>query len=81
MLNENMNSVWLVAQSCLTLCSPVDCSPPGSSAHELSGQEYWSGAPFPTLGDLPNPRIEPGFIASPALTGRFTASATQVGVQ
>ena len=23
----------LVAQSCLTLCSPVDCSPPGSSGH------------------------------------------------
>ena len=27
-------------------------------------QEYWSGLPFPSLGDLPNPRIEPG---SPAL--------------
>ena len=23
----------LVAQSCLTLCNPMDCSPPGSSAH------------------------------------------------
>ena len=23
----------LVAQSCLTLCNPTDCSPPGSSAH------------------------------------------------
>ena len=22
-------------QSCLTLCDPVDCSPPGSSVHEL----------------------------------------------
>ena len=29
-------------------------------------QEYWSGLPFPSLGDLPNPGIEP---ASPALTG------------
>jgi len=27
-------------------------------------QEYWSGLPFPSPGDLPNPRIEPG---SPAL--------------
>ena len=27
-------------------------------------QEYWSGLPFPSLGDLPNPGIEPG---SPAL--------------
>ena len=35
---------------------------------ELSGQEYWSGLPFPTPGDLPGPRIKP---ASPALAGRF----------
>ena len=30
----------------------------------FSRQEYWSGLPFPSLGDLPNPGIEPG---SPAL--------------
>ena len=30
----------------------------------LSRQEYWSGMPFPSLGDLPDPEIEPG---SPAL--------------
>ena len=24
-------------------------------------QEYWSGLPFPSPGDLPNPGIEPGF--------------------
>ena len=27
---------------------------------ELSRQEYWSGLPFPSPGDLPNPGIEPG---------------------
>ena len=26
----------LVTQPCLTLCDPMDCSPPGSSAHEIS---------------------------------------------
>ena len=26
----------------------------------LSRQEYWSGLPFPSPGDLPNPGIEPG---------------------
>ena len=26
----------LVTQSCLTLCDPMDCSPPGSSVHEIS---------------------------------------------
>ena len=31
---------------------------------EFSRQEYWSGLPFPTPGDLPSPGIEPG---SPAL--------------
>ena len=25
--------LWLVTQSCLTLCDPLDCSPPGSSVH------------------------------------------------
>ena len=30
----------------------------------FSRQEYWSGLPFPSPGDLPNPEIEPG---SPAL--------------
>ena len=50
----------LVAQSCLTLCDPVDCNWPGSSVHEFSSQEYWSGLPFPIPGDLPNPEIEPG---------------------
>ena len=31
---------------------------------EFSKQEYWSGLPFPSPGDLPDPEIEPG---SPAL--------------
>ena len=31
---------------------------------EFSRQEYWSGLPFPSPGDLPNPGIKPG---SPAM--------------
>ena len=27
--------IVLVAQSCPTLCNPMDCSPPGSSVHEI----------------------------------------------
>ena len=34
-------------------------------------QEYWSGLPFPSLGDLPNPGIKPVSLGSPALTGGF----------
>ena len=56
--------VVLVVQSCPALCNPMDCSPPGSSVHEFSRQEYWNGLPFPSPGGLPHPGMEPG---SPAL--------------
>ena len=36
----------------------MDCSLPGSSIHGISRQGYWSGLPFPSPGDLPNPGIE-----------------------
>ena len=52
------------AQSCPTLCDPMDFSLPSSSVREFSRQEYWSGLPFPSPGDLPNPGIES---RSPAL--------------
>ena len=32
------------------------------------GQEYWSGLPFPSPGELPDPGMEP---TSPALAGGF----------
>ena len=48
-----------VAQSWLTLCDPMDCSLPGSSVHGIFQQEYWSGLPFPSPGDLPDPGIKP----------------------
>ena len=54
-----------VAQLCLTLCDLVDCiayqTPPSMG---FSRQEYWSGLPLPSPGDLPDPGIEPW---SPAL--------------
>ena len=37
----------------------------------FSGEESWSGLPFPPLGDLPDPGIEP---ASFALAGGFFTS-------
>ena len=56
-------------QSCLTLCNPVGYSPPGSSVHGILQQEYWRGLPCPPPGDLPDPRIEPTSLTSPALAG------------
>ena len=40
---------------------------------EFSKQEYWSGLPFPSLGDLPDPGIKS---ASPALAGGFFTTET-----
>ena len=50
--------VKVKVKSCPTLCNPMDCSPPTSMV--FSRQEYWSGLPFPSPGDLPNPGIKPG---------------------
>ena len=67
----------MLAQSWLTLCDPMDCSPPGPVSMGFSRPEYWSGLPCPPPGDLPNPEVDPMSRVSPALAGRFfTTSAT-----
>ena len=38
---------------------PMDCSPQATLSMGFSRQEYWSGLPFPSPGDLPEPGIEP----------------------
>ena len=50
-------SEMLVAQSCPTLCDPMDCSPPGSSVHGIlqTGILEWVA---PSRGDIPNSGIE-----------------------
>ena len=58
--NRNRN----VAQSCPTLCDPVDCSPPGSSAHGIFQAIVLERIAISFSGDLPDPGIEP---RSPAL--------------
>ena len=58
--NSTVVSKSEVAQSCLTLCDPMDSSlhqaPPSMG---FSRQEYWSGLPFTSPGNLPDPGIEP----------------------
>ena len=58
----------LVAKSCPTLGTPwtVACQIPLSMG--FSRQEYWSGLPFPSPGDLPDPGIKS---TSPALAAGF----------
>ena len=42
----------------------------------FSMQEYWGGLTCSPLGDLPNPRIKPTSVMSPALAGRFFTTST-----
>ena len=58
----------LVAKSCLTLAIQWTVAYQAPLSMGFSRQEYWSGLPYPSPGDLPNPGIEPG---SPALQADF----------
>ena len=50
----------LVTHSCLTLCDPMDSSPPCSSVPGILQARILEWVPFPSLGDLTDPGIEPG---------------------
>ena len=79
---------WIIVCVCVCACT-VSCFSRGqlfmtlwTAAHQtplsmgFSRQEYWSGLPRPSPGDLPDPGAEPASLKSPALAGRFfTASA------
>ena len=52
----------LVAQSCPTLCDPMDCSRQAPQSMGFSRQEYYSGLPFPSPGDLPDSGIIAGLL-------------------
>ena len=54
----------LVAKSCLTLVNPWAVASQAPLSIGFSRQKHWSGLPFPSPGDLPDPGIKP---RSPAL--------------
>ena len=60
-----------VSNSFVTLWTVAHQSP---LSMEFSRQEYWSGLPFPSPGDLPDPGIEP---ASPVVAGGDFTSVTR----
>ena len=70
----------LVIQSCPTLCSPMDCSPPGSSVHGISKARVLEWVAMPPPGCLPDPGIKPAPLKSPALADRFFTSTATVCV-
>ena len=46
-------------QSCLTLCNPMDCSPPGSSVHGITGQKTGVGCYTLLQGIFPTQKLNP----------------------
>ena len=64
-----------VRHDCQAPLQTVACQAP--LPMEFSRQDYWSGLPFPTSGDLSKPGIEPRSFEFPKLpSGFFTTSAT-----
>ena len=65
-----------VVLSCVQLfVTPRTVARQAPLSMQFSRQGYWSGLPLPTPGDLPDPGIEPGSFASPALVGGFFATS------
>ena len=65
----------LVAQSCRTLCDPMDCSLPGFSVHGIPQARILEWVAIPFSRNLPDPGIKPG---SSCTAGRlFTVWATR----
>ena len=83
------NLLFVAMLCCAVLCCSVVsdsviswtvvCQAPLSM--EFSRQEYWSGMPFPTPGDLPDSGMEPVSLMCPALAGRFFTSSVTCEVR
>ena len=76
---EWINSHVVYSLSCVrpfaTLWTVVDQAPPSTG---FPRQEYWSGLPFPSPGDLPHPGIEPRSPGSPMLVSEFFTTVPPV---
>ena len=69
------SSGGLVAKSCLTLVISRAVAHQAPLSMGFPRQEYWTGLPFPSPGDLPDPGTELATLMSPALASRFFATS------
>ena len=60
----------LVTKSCSSLCDPLPVAHQAPLSMGFPRQESWSGVPFPSPEDLPDPGIKP-CLTSPASAGGF----------
>ena len=65
-----------VAQSCLTLCNPIDCSPPGSSVHGILQARILKCVVVPSSSRSSCPGDGPTSLMSPTLAGGFFTNST-----
>ena len=72
LLSYNCSCGCVCAQSCLTLCDPMDCSPPGSSVHGFSQARILEWVAIPLSRGSSDPGME---LTSPALAGGFFTTA------
>ena len=64
---ELLEHMRLVTESCSALCNTWTVAYQAPLSIEFFRQEYWSGLPFPSPGDIPNPGSESSSPVSPAL--------------
>ena len=76
------SSCCLVAQSCPTFCNPMDCSPPGSSAHATSQARVleWVAVPFSRRSFQLRDRTQVTCIAGRFFTAEPPGNDSQISV-
>ena len=63
--------VYSVTQSCPTLCDPLDCSPPGSSVHEVFQSRVLDWVAISSSKGSSQPRDQTKIFCTPLIAGRF----------
>ena len=76
MSNECYIRNMSVLQSCLTVCDPMDCSPPDSPVHGILQARILEWVATPSCRGSSRPRIKLASLMSPALAGLSATSAT-----
>ena len=71
-----INNIFHLCSVTSVFWDPMDCSTQTPLSMGFCRQEYWSGLPFPSPGDLPNSETELMSLRSPALAGRFFSTST-----
>ena len=67
--------MYVCVQSHPTLCNPMDCSPPSSSIHGIFQARILEWVAILLQGIFLTQGLEPQYLLSPALAGRFFTTA------